>query len=396
LSIRRQDFTARSRIRISYNQLIREEIMAEPISIGFIGVGQIGKSHLKTYGKIPGARVVALADINEAEGRRVAEEYNIPDVYTDFRDLLRRDDIDAVDVCLHNNLHMPMTVAALEAGKHVYCEKPMAGTYCDARAMLEAAKATGKQLSIQLATLYSDETKAARALIDAGKLGRLYHARSTSFRRRGRPFVDGYGTAQFVQKEVAAGGALYDMGVYHIANILYLLDNPQVLRVSGKTYQETDMDAARREKSGYNVEELGMGFVRLAGDIAFDIIESWAIHLDSFEGSYVVGSKGGVRLSPFGYYTSEGDLSFDSTVNLGESNYRWHQLSDNADAYDGSQQHWIASLQGRVPLLPTAEIALNTMLISEAIYLSSARGEEVTAEEVKASSKSTAIALAAA
>jgi len=366
--------------------------MAEPIRIGFIGVGQIGKSHLKTYATVPGAKVVALADINEVEGRSVAEEYKIPDVYTDFRELLRRDDIDAVDVCLHNNLHMPVTVAALEAGKHVYCEKPMAGTYIDAKTMLETAQATGKKLSIQLATLYSNETKAARALIDAGKLGQLYHARSTGFRRRGRPYVDGYGTAQFVQKAVAAGGALYDMGVYHIANILYLLDNPRVLRVSGKTYQQTAMDARRREISGYDVEELGMGFVRLAGDIAFDIIESWAIHLDSFEGSYVVGSQGGVRLNPFGYYTSDGDLSFDSTVNLGESNYRWHQLRDNADAYDGPQQHWIAALQGRVPLLPTAEIALNTMLISEAIYLSDARGEEVTAEEVAASSKSTAIA----
>ena len=368
--------------------------MADPIRIGFVGVGQIGKSHLNTYKSIPGAQVVALADVNEAEGRRVAEEFGIPNVYTDFRELLRRDDIDAVDVCLHNNLHMPVTVAALEAGKHVYCEKPMAGAYIDAKAMLDAAKATGKKLSIQLATLYSNETKAARTLIDDGKLGTPYHARSTGFRRRGRPYVDGYGTAQFVQKQVSAGGALYDMGVYHIANILYLLDNPQVLRISGTTYQKTDMDARRREISSYNVEELGMGFVRLAGGIAFDIIEAWAIHLDSFEGSYVVGDKGGVRLQPFGYYTSDGDLSLSATVDLGESNYRWHQLRDNADAYDGPQQHWIAALQGRVPLLPTAEIALNTMLISEGIYLSGARGEEVTAEEVLAASQSTALALA--
>jgi predicted dehydrogenase len=89
-----------------------------------------------------------------------------------------------------------------------------------------------------------------------------------------------------------------------------------------------------------------------------------------------------------------GDLSLDAKVNLNETSYRWHQLRDNADAYDGPQQHWIAALQGRVPLLPTAEIALNTMLISEGIYLSGARGCEVTAEEVAAASKSTAIALA--
>jgi len=68
--------------------------------------------------------------------------------YTDFRELLKRDDIEAVDVCLHNNLHMPVTVAALQAGKHVYCEKPMAGAYCDAEMILRVAHAQGKLLSI--------------------------------------------------------------------------------------------------------------------------------------------------------------------------------------------------------------------------------------------------------
>jgi predicted dehydrogenase len=77
-----------------------------------------------------------VADINEEEAVRVADEHDIPHVYTDFRELLARDDIEAVDVCLHNNLHMPATVAAVEAGKHVYCEKPMAGAYCDAEVML--------------------------------------------------------------------------------------------------------------------------------------------------------------------------------------------------------------------------------------------------------------------
>src|SRR5437667_4460895 len=131
----------------------------------------------------------------------------------------------------------------------------MAGSYRDAAAMLQTAKTTGKKLSIQLATLYSNETRAAKELIDAGELGELYFARSTGWRRRGRPFVDGYGTATFVQKRHSAGGALYDMGVYHISQMLYLLGNPQVTRVSGKTYQKLDMDAKRKSRSGYDVEE---------------------------------------------------------------------------------------------------------------------------------------------
>src|SRR6185369_17247031 len=135
-----------------------------PVRIGVIGVGQIGKMHLERYSKIPNANIVAISDINEAEARRVAALYNIPDVYTDFHDLLKRDDIEAVDVCLHNNMHMPMTVAALQAGKHVYCEKPMAGAYVDAEEMLATARAVDRKLAIQFFSLYSDPTKAAKSL----------------------------------------------------------------------------------------------------------------------------------------------------------------------------------------------------------------------------------------
>ena len=365
--------------------------MSDKIRIGCIGVGQIGKHHLDNYAKVPGAELVAIADVNAAELERVGEAYGIPHRFTDFRKLLERDDIQAVDVCLHNNLHQPVTVAALEAGKHVYCEKPMAGSYIDAEAMYSKAQESGLKLSIQARLLFVNETRAARAIIDQGLLGRCYHARSYGFRRRGRPYVDGYGTPTFVQKEVASGGALYDMGVYHIMQMLYLLDNPQPLRISGKIYQETGMDPQRRATSGYNVEELGMGFVRFDDNITLDILESWAIHLDGFESSYVVGSQGGVRLDPFGYFHSVGDLSFNSTADLGEFDYRLHTVHGQGDIYDSPQHHWVAALQGRVELLPTDALALNTMLISEGIYLSDKLGREVSADEVRSASQSTAI-----
>jgi predicted dehydrogenase len=369
--------------------------MSKTIRVGMIGCGQIAQYHLSNYAKMSSddVKVVAAADINEACVREVGEKYAISNVMTNFRKLLERDDIDAVDVCLHNNFHRPATEAALRAGKHVYCEKPMAGSYADAKAMLATAKETGKKLSIQLATLYSNETRAAKELIDAGELGELYFARSTGWRRRGRPFVDGYGTPTFAQKRNSAGGALYDMGVYHIAQMLYLLGNPTVKRVSGKTYQKTEMDAKRREASGYDVEELGIGLVRFDGDITLDIIEAWAIHLDAFEGSCVVGTSGGVRLSPFGFFRSVGHLDLNATANLEAANFRWTKVAGDHAYYSGAQAHWIAALQGKVELLPTAEIALNTMLISEAIYLSSQRGEEVSAAEVREVSVSTAVKL---
>ena len=367
--------------------------MGNKVRIGVIGVGQIGKHHLNNYQKIEDAEVVAIADINEVEAKRVGEVYHIPDVYTDFRQLLRREDIEAVDVCLHNNFHMPVSMAALQAGKHVYCEKPMAGAYIDAIAMYRTAQEQKRKLSIQLSTLFSKEAKAARALIDQGALGHIYHARSTGFRRRGRPYVDGYGTATFVQKRNASGGAMYDVGVYHVAMMLYLLGNPQPQRISGKVYQEMAMDEGRKAASGYDVEELGLGFVKLQDGITLDIIEAWAINLDRFDGCTIVGSQGGIRLEPFGFFQSKGDLDLNMSADLGGFDWRLHSLRANADAYDSPQQHWVAALQGRVELLPTAELALNTMLVSEGIYLSDRLGREVTADEVMASSQSTAVKL---
>ena len=219
----------------------------KPIRVGIIGTGQIAQTHMKNYSALAGVEMVACADIDEGAARRLAETYKIPHVYRDYREVLSRGDIDAVDICLHNNYHMPATVAALEEGKHVYCEKPMAGSYRDAVTMYQAARRLDKKLHIQFFTLYSDETRAAKELIDLGELGELYHARSTGFRRRGRPYVDGYGTATFVQKQHAAGGALYDMGTYHIAQALYLLGNPQVVRVSARrTKRSTWMRSGKR------------------------------------------------------------------------------------------------------------------------------------------------------
>ena len=131
----------------------------EKTRIGIIGVGQIGKGHVRTYMGMPHVEIAAVADVNEAEANRVAAENGIAKVYTDFRQLLARDDIAAVDVCLHNNFHMPATVAALEAGKHVFCEKPMAGAYIDAEKMLATARECGLMLSIQNREYFIDETK---------------------------------------------------------------------------------------------------------------------------------------------------------------------------------------------------------------------------------------------
>ena len=364
--------------------------MADKVKIGIIGVGQIGNMHLERYQKLP-VEIVAAADISEAALGKAAETYGIGRTFTDFRELLKIDEIVAVDVCLHNNFHAPVTIAALEAGKHVYCEKPIAGSYADGKAMVEAAKRTGKMLAMQLFSLFSLDTKAAQRLIKEGHLGKLYYAKSIGYRRRNRPYADGYGTSSFVQKSIAAGGALFDMGVYHIAQVLYLLGNPPVETISGAAHQEIPMYPDRQKNGRYSVEELGIGLVRLAGGITLFIEESWAIHLGKGSaGSTVVGAKGGIQLDPFSYHTTLADMELNATVDLRAAARRWHQCFPETDAYDGPQHHWVAALQGRVPLIDTAGLALATMLISEGIYRSAELGREVSGSEVEGQSQSTA------
>ncbi|MBT3377456.1 MAG: Gfo/Idh/MocA family oxidoreductase [Lentisphaerae bacterium] len=365
--------------------------MSEKIRVGMIGAGQIANSHMKRYQDIPEAEIVAVSDLFPEKMAKAQATYGIPNAHDDFKDLLARDDIDSVDVCVHNNKHAPITIAALEAGKNVYCEKPMAGTYRDAADMAAAAEASGRKLNIQMNTVFSQESLAAKRLIDDGNLGKLYYARSFGYRRRGRPFVDGYGTANFVDKTICAGGALFDMGIYHIANIMFLLDNPEVLTVTGTTHQELDMYEDRREFSNFSVEEMGLGWARLAGGISFDIEETWAVHHDGSEASKVCGSKGGIKLNPLTYFSSLSDMPMSSTFDLKGSNTRWHSCFPETAWYDSSQKHWIGALLGKVPLLPCAEYALNTALISEGIFMSAKLGRELSADEIREKSVSTAI-----
>ena len=365
--------------------------MTDKARIAVLGAGQIGTRHLELYAQIPEAQVVAVYDVLPEKVEAARRRFGIAHGCADLKELLAREDVDAVDVCVHNNKHAPLTIAALKAGKHVYCEKPIAGAYCDGEAMVRTARECRRMLHIQLGTLFSVETRAAKRLLDEGRLGRVYYARSFGFRRRGRPFVDGYGNASFVDRRISAGGALFDMGIYRIAQILYLLGNPGPRTITGATHQELEMYEERRRAANYGVEEMGLGWVRLDGGISLDIEESWAAHHDGEESSKILGSLGGLRLNPLRFFSSLADMPGAATFDLKSSDSRWHACLPETKWLDSSQRHWVGALLGRVPLLPSAAVALNTALISEGIYLSGQEGREVTAEEVRRRSVSTAI-----
>ena len=363
------------------------------IKIGIIGCGIIAQAHLEAYSKIQEVEVVAVCSRTEESACGCAKKWNIPDFYTDFHQMLKRTDIVAVDICVHNNLHAPIAIAALNAGKHVYCEKPLAGSYADGLAMVQAAERNERTLHVQLATLYEPYMRGAKRLVDGGALGKLYHGRAMAFRRRSRPYVDGYGTPAFVQKVNASGGALYDFGVYQIAALLYLMGLPTPTRFSGSLYQNIPMNEERRDNSHYDVEELGVGLVHFKGGITMDIFASWATHLDTMDPTTLLGNLGGIKLNPFSFHTTICDMELDCTGNLNTMDYRWKNTLPNEDAYCSSEAHWIAALTGRVPLLPTGEMTLQTLLIQDGITLSHQLGREVTCEEVILASKSTALKL---
>ena len=365
--------------------------MSDKIPLAIIGCGIIGESHIRGYVDNPLVEVAAICDIDEARLNLIGDKYGIARRFTHIGRLLLEKDIAAVDVCLHNNLHAPVSIAAMEAGKDVYCEKPMAGTYADALAIEEARQRTGRRLHIQLGLIYNDETKAARRLIEAGRLGRLYHMRSYGYRRRGRPYVDGYATKEFVNTTTAGGGALFDMGVYHISQLLYLTGVPKLERVTGQTYAEIAMDEERRKISGFNVEELGCGFAFYENGLTMDILESWAIHARPFPSSILCGSLGGITLSPLTLHTREQDMESDLAVDVKAMNYLDHTVYADAAFYDNSQQHWAHVLAGNCPQIETARIALETQKVQEGIFMAAQLGREVSAEEIAARSVSRAL-----
>jgi len=371
---------------VNFNKIYLKEsesIMKE-VNIALIGTGIIAHGHMEQYNRIGGVNVVAACDINEQKLNAFCDKWNIPHRYTDYRELLKRDDIIAVDVNLHNNLHAPVSVAVMAAGKHCYCEKPMAGSYIDAAAMKDAADKFGVKLHIQLADIYGGPTICAKKIIDSGRLGKLYHARSYGYRRRGRPFVDGYGEKEFDQTQWAGHGALYDMGVYHISQLLYLLGTPKLMRVSGSVYQELAME--RRVESGFDVEELGVGFAKFEGGLTLDILESWAIHGGEFPQSSIHGSEGGIQFcgdrNTLKFYSEIEGYPAVSTLDLAAEQYRRRKIDPSVWVYQDTQSHWIGTLRGLCEQIDTPHIALQTMLISEGIFLSHKLGREVADDEI--------------
>jgi predicted dehydrogenase len=269
---------------------------------GVVGLGWAGGRHLDGYKAHPDVELVALAGLEEDRLQELGSQFEIPNLHRDFEDLVARDDLDIVSVCTPNHLHAPITIAALENGKHVLCEKPLARDAAEAEAMVRAAVAGDKVLHVAFNHRQRGDVQVLRRFLDQEQLGRIYHVKATWMRRSGIPGMGSW----FTSRHMAGGGPLIDLGVHVLDLALYLLGEPEVRTVSAATYAELGprgrgFSGTKRMSVGsaYEVEDLATAFLRLGDGGTVNLEASWAVYggaSDDF-GVTLFGTTGGAEIN---------------------------------------------------------------------------------------------------
>ena len=283
--------------------------MAKLIKIGIIGCGGIANGkHMPALAKVEDAEMVAFCDIIPERAEKAAKEFGTPDakVYTDYRELLKDKTIDVVHVCTPNRSHSFITVDALEAGKHVMCEKPMAINSAEAQKMLDAAKRTGKKLSIGYQNRFRDDSLYLKKEAEDGTFGDIYFAKATAIRRRAVPT---WGV--FLNEYEQGGGPLIDIGTHALDLTLWMMNNYKPKYCVGTAYHKLNNDTDQANMWGnwepekFTVEDSAFGFVVMENGATIMLESSWALNtLDVREATTAFcGTKagadmiGGVRIN---------------------------------------------------------------------------------------------------
>ena len=356
---------------------------ASRLRVGVIGAG-IGALHLKGYAQNPDVTIVAIAGLDDERVRRSAAEYQVPKTYRHYEELLADQSIDAVSVCLPNFLHAPVTIAALESGKHVLVEKPLARNSAEGRAMIAAAEASGKVMMIAFNRRFRQDVLWLKRRIASGALGRIYYAKAFWMRRAGIPRLGSW----FVSKEQAGGGPLVDLGVHVLDMALFMLGEPEVRTVSAGTYAAFGPRGLKGWQSRadigdtgleYEVEDLATAFLRLEGDAMLHLEASWATHssaMDDF-GITLYGTEGGAELFVRNYatentvrlFTDIDGVASDTAIPVRSSEER-----------SGLIDRFVDAVLGRGPADPSALEGLRRTAVLEACYASAAAGRELVLE----------------
>ena len=272
------------------------------LRVGIIGCGGIANNkHMPALHKQPDVELVAFCDIIQERAVKAAKDFGTPDakVYTDYKELLKDESIQVVHVLTPNIDHSYITVDALYAGKHVMCEKPMAINTAEAQKMLDAAKATGKKLTIGYQNRFRNDALYLKKICENGELGEIYYARAKAIRRRGVPT---WGV--FIEEEKQGGGPLIDIGTHALDLTLWTMNNYEPEMVVGTKYRKLadTKNAANAfgpwDPEKFTTEDSAFGFVRMKNGATIVLESSWALNtLDIGEAKCsLCGTKGGADM----------------------------------------------------------------------------------------------------
>jgi predicted dehydrogenase len=274
------------------------------LKVGIIGCGFIANGkHLPSLAFQKDVEAVAFCDIIIERAEASAKKYGPPDalVCLDYHEVLARKDIDAIHVCTPNSSHSEITVAALKAGKHVMCEKPMAKTAAEAKAMLDTAKSTGKLLTIGYQNRFRQDSQLMKSLCENGDLGEIYFAKAFATRRRGVPT---WGV--FMDKEKQGGGPLIDLGTHALDLTLWMMQNYEPVTVLGSTFDKLAKIGSPANIMGpwdpkeYEVEDSAFGLVKFKNGATVILEATWAINMiiSNEAMTLLCGTKGGADMFP--------------------------------------------------------------------------------------------------
>ena len=361
--------------------------MGEKLRIGIIGCGGIANGkHMPALAKIDRVEMVAFCDEKVIRAEKAAAEYGTcgSKVYSDYNELLKDESIDVVHVLTPNNMHCPVTVAALKAGKHVMCEKPMAKTYAEAKLMYETALETGKKLTIGYQNRYRNDSLYLKKLCEQDELGEIYYARALAVRRRGVPT---WGV--FIDEEKQGGGPLIDIGTHALDLTLWMMDNYEPQMAVGSVYRKLADTENAANSSGpwdpkkFTTEDSAFGFIRMKNGATIWLESSWALNTLLIDEAKTIlcGTKGGADMiggkETLRINGEKNSRMFVTTPELNQGGVDFFP-GKREGAEDREARMWIDHiLDDSKPLLVKPAQALVVTQILEAIYASAKSGQPV-------------------
>ncbi len=336
------------------------------IRLGVVGVRNIGKNHIRHACTLEGVKVVAVADTDPERIALVEEEFGAMQTFGDAADLFACDDVDAVVLPLPNHLHAPMAIAAMEAGKHVLVEKPIAHTVAAADTMIAARDASGKTLMVGMNQRFKSTNVSLKNAIAAGAIGRVQMGRTAWIQRDlNVKFWERGDWA--MSMENSGGGPVSDLGIHRLDLALYFLGFPKVASVTGQCYYGIGKKVGAAGGRDYQIEDGGVGLITFTNGTSL-VLEASYFQMSPVVGQYtrLYGEKGSIdtSLEDQLYCFTDGEL-------------RPAPLEPDTNSAKSCVEHFVRVLRGEEDLIPTPEQAREGLRIIEAFYASAASGKTV-------------------